>query len=472
MDPEKINLLHSRYNPQGEAERYINSLSFDERIRFLILIEPGLGYMIAPLKKKFPRAKIIALHAAEHCSGEIGPERPNSEWNPLMGTSVQDFLENEIPDSEASALRMLEWRPAMSVYGSAYLALVEETAAFIKRSDANARTLKGFGRSWFRNFFKNIGLLQNVLCPNPISLPLLVTGAGPSLESAIPLIRERTRLFILASSSSVAALYAGGLTPDMVISTDGGHWAVFHLYEYLRNLNTRCPLAASLSAALPSQAESLPILPISDGSLWQTLVLKELKIPFMTLPQRGTVSASALDLAFTLTKGEVYIAGIDLSNRDIRSHARPYSLDYLLEEKAARLNPLYSQSYLRSSRLKAGGSYNIYASWFEKQIKNYPGRLNSLGENNPLFNISGEHPASAEPGPTVSERSDSFRIVALHHRENPSARALQILEYALRDSPYSQKLREELVALLYPGREAPSTEDLIYALRRQGKVNR
>ena len=470
MNPEKINLVHSRYNPQGEADRYVNSLSFDERIRFFILIEPGLGYMIAPLKKKFPGVKIIALHAAESGSVKFGHERPIPEWNPGMGISVQDFLENEIPDSPAAELRILEWRPAMSVYGSSYLALVEETAAFIKRSDANARTLKGFGRSWFRNFFKNIGLLQNVLLPVPFSMPLLVTGAGPSLENSLPLIKEREKFFILASSSSAAALHTGGFSPDMVISTDGGHWAVFHLNECLRRWRPAFKLAASLTAALPSQSGSLPILPISDGSLWQILVLKELGIPFVTLPQRGTVSASALDLAFALTKGEVYIAGIDLANRDISTHARPYALDFLQEEKVTRTNPFYTQSFRRSSQLKAGGSYTIYASWFEKQIKKYPGQLRSLGENNPLFNgREFPHPANTSESSAVSPE---FRIITLHHREDPSSAAIKILEKALRESAYSQKLREELATLLFPGENTPSDEDLTSALRRHGKGNR
>jgi hypothetical protein len=62
-----------------------------------------------------------------------------------------------------------------------------------------------------------------------------------------------------------------------------------------------------------------------------------------------------------LTKDEVFIAGIDLENRDIRSHARPYTLDRLMEGKASRTNPVYSQVYKRASLLKQGGSYGIYA---------------------------------------------------------------------------------------------------------------
>ncbi|MGB9553969.1 MAG: hypothetical protein ACPL7L_06300, partial [bacterium] len=42
-------LVHSRFDPVGEAARYVATLNVDETIRFFILIEPALGYLVAPL---------------------------------------------------------------------------------------------------------------------------------------------------------------------------------------------------------------------------------------------------------------------------------------------------------------------------------------------------------------------------------------------------------------------------------------
>jgi len=513
MNQERIAALHSRYNPQAEAERYIGSLALNEKTRFFILIEPGLGYMIAPLKKKVPGAKIITLHAAKP-EAQVPPDAPtfsqtipapepsDADWYPGTGISIQDFLEREIPDSIAAEIRILEWRPALAVYGNSYLALVQETAEFIKRSDANARTLEAFGQRWFRNFFKNLEIIKKVLCPVPLSMPLIVTCAGPGLEDAIPLIRslagdskektERDSFFVLAVSSSAAALHAADIVPDMVISTDGGQWAAFHLLDICRYTHQSyasgaysCPLAAALTAALPSGCEKMPVLPISDGSLWQTLVLKELNIPFIVLPQRGTVSAAALDLAFVLTRGDIFIAGLDLENRDIRSHARPYSFDRFLEEKAGKLDPVYSQAFRRSSLLKAGGSYGIYASWFEKQLAAYPKRLFSLGKNNRVFSSLGKSTLNLAPNkvpmvqhePRTNGTTRTFQTITLEFTDNPARKAYAVLEKALKDPVHSAALRAELSPLLSGGNlSSMEPVELIEAFRslaatRQGEAS-
>jgi len=479
MNQEKTASLHSRYNPQGEAERYIESLSLNGNIRFFILIEPGMGYMVAPLKRKAPRAKIIALHAekpvqipaAKEPTAKLPTVAADSEWYPETGVSVQEFLEAEIPDSEAHEIRLLEWRPALNVYGHLYRTLVEEAAAFIKRSDANARTTKAFGSRWFKNFINNLSIIKTVINPvspanNKFSVPLLVTGAGPGLEDAIPIIKNEAPggLFILASSSSIAALEANDLIPDLTISTDGSNWARLHLFNSFRGNSAKketCPLAAALTAALPSQCGALPVLVISDGSFWQALILRELRIPFIALPQRGTVTAAALDLAFALTGGQIYIAGMDLANWDIRSHARPYSFDILIEEKASRTSPAYSETYKRSFLLNAGESFGIYASWFKKQLSLYPRPLYQIGKNNPVFESRANLPFTARQN---TEAEIKFNKTGLNFIDAPSERAISILEASLQDPVRSETLRKELQALLLPGRESVSESDLVLEL--------
>jgi hypothetical protein len=436
-------LLHSRFNPRLEAERYINALSIRAGIKYFILIEPGRDYLAAILAERYPGAKIISLHVEEPGRG-----------------SLTDFLDREIPDTEASKIMIVEWRPALKIYGKAYLALIREVTAFIKRSDAGARTLKAFGKRWMRNFFRNLSFPFSFLAGGSFSAPIIVTASGPGLEDALPLIRKmkESGCFILAASSSVMALRAGGISPGMVISTDGGEWALVHLYECFRNKNPDS-FAASLYAALPSQCSAVPFLPINDGSLWQSLVLGGLGIPSIPLTQRGTVSASALDLAFHLGTGDIFIAGMDLLVQDIRTHARPYGLDRVVISGASRLSPAYSRIFQRALDIRDGGSHDVYAAWFKNQLGSYPRRIFSLGENNAVFGapntaseISGAGPAfSTLPGPVLAP-------------ELRAAQGAEILAGALDDTKVSLRVSQELGQILFPEKEHTEIPELKEAL--------
>jgi hypothetical protein len=366
--------------------------------------------MIPILEERFPRARVLALHAEAPPAEEgPGPEGTGgaARWDPGLPLSPEDFLERELGNLAAGArtgggfgaesIKIIEWRPSRDRYGERYLRLLAAAAAAVRRFDAEQRTLRAFGRRWLRNFFKNLRFSRYVAAARGLSLPVVVTGAGPSLEGSLEAIGSlwgQGDCLVIAASSSVPALFSRGIVPDLVVSTDGGGWALLHLYELFRRAGPGGAagpegggwgLAASFTAGLPSQCNGIPILGIGDGSLWQTLVLRGLGIPHLALPQRGTVTATALDLALALSRGSVGIAGVDLETQDIRTHARPYSFDRLWREGASRFRPEYSQLFFRHRATREGGSHRIYAEWFASQLASYPGRLQTLGNNHPLF---------------------------------------------------------------------------------------
>ena len=472
---QKTHALHSRYNPKAEAERYLDSIELKKDLKLMVLIEPGMGYITASLRKRNPNSKIIALHARQQPESMPLENIPDAYWSPEKGISLRHFLEQEIPDIEASAIKIIEWRPGLSVYGEAYLSLLAGAVEIIKQADASARTQNMFGRKWFRNFFRNLNLVSYTINPVSFSFPVLITGSGPGLEDSLAEIKKAgNKTFLLAVSSSVTALGNKNLNPDLIITTDGGNWALLHLYECVRNNASNINLAINMCAAIPSQCKDASFLLICDGSLWQSLVLRELKIPFITLPQRGTVSASALDLAFALTSDRVIFTGIDLAHKDLLNHARPYSFDRLWEEKANRLSPYYSQTHARSGLIKSGGSHDIYASWFSHQLNNYPKRLFSLGSkssqsNNKVFN-------SLES--TSLEINSNGNKPALEKNKvkfikNPAMLAANFLISEINNSSAGKELFEELSSLLYPDKTLSRKElsDAILNLTRSFWIN-
>jgi hypothetical protein len=451
--------LHSHYDPLSEAEKYLRSLDLPGGIRFFLLIEPGLGYIIPVLREMFPQSKTLAIHASPFLAKKQEEAAPGAViWSPDSGTALGDFLEREIPDIDAREARIIEWRPALAVYGGDYLSLLKKSAEFIKRVDANTRTARDFGKRWVRNFFRNLRLIRETADFTGLrgrGIPWVITGAGPSLEENAEAVREIAEAggVLLAASSSAAALRVRNIAADLVIGTDGGGWALFHLYEALRGRERPPAFAFSLTAALPSQCGDCPLLPLSDGSLWQEAVLKGLGIPHISLPQRGTVTATALDLALFLTDGHVVFTGMDLANRDIRTHARPYSLDRFQEEGSCRVSPRYSREFVRAGAADALGSQKIYAEWFREEIARYPKRLLSLENNNPVFD--GLKAGHAGRAVSIERRKaaprPSFRVVPRAGKSgDPVREGADILLAILEDGALAERVFAELGPLILP----------------------
>jgi hypothetical protein len=452
--------LHSRYNPQGEAERYIDSLNLNSGIECFILIEPGFGYLVNTLKKKFKDSKIIVLHV-DDCF-------PHLDVPSISGTDtakVQDFLEREVPETAAANIKIIEWRPSMNLYRQAYVNLLSFAVDFIKRTDAGKRTTAAFGKKWVGNFFRNIGNIHKTLLYKSMDMPVIITGSGPGLEKSIPAIQKiQEQCLIIAASSSVMALSHYGIRSDILIATDGGGWALRHIYPFFIKSNNDAQynveyntfFAVNLCAALPSQCADIPLLIMNDGSFWQSVILHELSIPSVIIRQKGTVTACAVELALVLTGGNIFLAGMDLSVRDIRSHVRPYAFDQMLFDRASRFTPVYSQSFTRSKQIQEGGSLDIYAAWFKKQLASWPKRIFSLGGSHEVFESALCTKAANRKNTSVYFKAEDVKDDHANFRK----RAACALIAALKNSEYASNLKTELTPLLFPN-EKNVTENKI-----------
>jgi hypothetical protein len=210
---------------------------------------------------------------------------------------------------------------------------------------------------------------------------------------------------------------------------------------------------------------------LDDGSLWQRLVLGGLGIPSLTVPQRGTVSAAALDLAFLLNSGNIFIAGLDLALRDIRTHVRPYGFDPIFLGKASRLEPFYSQIFSRAEGIRRGESHRIYASWFSRQAASWPDRIFSLGNNNEVFRrLKPREPGcgAKEGGESASGRGHFWETVPAPAGITASG-GLEILIRGLSLPALAEPLAGELGPLLLPGQKSVPSEVLAETLRFLGE---
>jgi len=422
-----------------------------------------MGYIIPVLQEKFKTSKIIALHI------EKFPRHPGvSSLCSADNIEIEKFLDEHLTDIKN--IQIIEWRPSLNFYKESYVKLLSIVVKYLKRADAAERTTAAFGKRWVNNFFKNICNINNTVLYKESSIPVIITGSGPSLQDAVPVIKKSQDFcLIIAASSSASALKHNGIKPDFIIAADGGSWALRHLY--------RCeivPLAVNLCAALPSQSFKLPKLIINDGSFWQSIILHELKLPSIIIGQRGTVTATAIELAIILSSGNIFLAGMDLSVNDIRTHVKPYNFDNLFIEKENRFSPLYSQAFNRSFLIRQGGSLDIYASWF----KTYLAYDKSAANQNP---INQRKIFSLKSGADIFEDGEKLLLSnkgarkdiksyfkTENYKNDPQVsreKVINALLNALKDKRYSDDLKRELSLLLFPGNKNITVRELETSLK-------
>lgn len=378
--------VHSRYDPSAEALRFARECRLPPGTSTVILVEPGLEYLVPALRELHPEVRVLCVHSSSSFrGGEVSTLSGEARYYPGDGEDLEAFLDRWIDDFDAASTKVLQWRPGVASYGQGALDLLESVSSYLRRAAANARTTAAFGRRWVRNVLGFLRNLEQVQEATRGDCPVILAAAGPNLETAIPAIRKAKEggdCYLASVSSAAAALLAEGLTPDLVLWTDGGSWATYHLLDPLRG---EVGLATSFAAVHPSTVYGRPILVLRDQSRLQAVASEALGVEVPAFPQRGTVAATALDLALWLSSGPVYLAGFDLSVAALRSHARPNGLDRFVEDRAGRTRPAEGGHYARYLAARDGQALRVYADWFARRLGAAGDRVSMLGRPNPLF---------------------------------------------------------------------------------------
>jgi hypothetical protein len=95
----------------------------------------------------------------------------------------------------------------------------------------------------------------------------------------------------------------------------------------------------------------------------------------LSVPQLGTVTATAVRLALQITTGQVFLAGVDLASWDVLSHARGHVFNEYHAAVATRLHPLPTTRVsrlaesaivpdLQGNPWRSAHDLSIYAAWF------------------------------------------------------------------------------------------------------------
>lgn len=319
-------LFHSAYSPEKEAACQAEEITA-KKPDWVLLFGLGCGHLLkALLEKGFDRV-LVYEPSMEILSGVLASVDLSG---PLASASVA--LHNDLM-AFISGIRDLDGFDTLLAYAAApyKLAFAQEFIDFNTRVNNAHVTNKVCIRTdiesrenWIENYFENIRRLPE--CPPIDSLrsafkgvPMIIAGAGPSLQKNAHLLKEaKGKAIIVAAITAYKPLLKYGVVPDFVIASEKVDLPEYFTYGD-EDLNTRLILA---EVAHPGMFERkvkekfvffnpFVTLSRSQAPLWGSSYFPS---------TGGSVTTAAFDMAMMFGCDPVVLVGQDLCFGESGTH--------------------------------------------------------------------------------------------------------------------------------------------------------
>lgn len=224
-------VLHSRYYPLKEGSRYDFGAAGEGRRP--IALGFGAGYHLVEASKRGPlfvvplnysllKGVLSTISLADHFAVEslkIVTAAEVEQQFDYFGDKDYHFIVNSV---------------LQKLYPEAAVAAMQRVKVGLEQRLLDINTQRHFGKLWFKNILKNSKrLLDGEYCDRPLVLegkPVVIAGAGPSLEHNIDRLRaERDRVYLAAADTASTVLFAHGIRPDFIFSFDANPHSYLHL---------------------------------------------------------------------------------------------------------------------------------------------------------------------------------------------------------------------------------------------------
>ncbi len=346
----------------------------------------------------------------------------------LEGLSISVTIKGKkIPNvSKFRRVIVFEASSEVSQHRNYYADVIHYTQNSISQFWKNRMTLVKLGKLFSKNTLSNIKNLKNsvVAKRNSIEKPILVVGAGTSLDSLIPFIKKHNdNFFILSIAAAIQSLTSHGIKIDAIVSLEG-QYATDKAFIGLHDRTI--PLFADI-ASRPNAQKCFDSVSFFISEYTKSPLLNRIKKTFPNIPvfpPLGSVGITATELALYLRKSEevpVFFAGLDFSFPIGKTHAKesPHIKEAL--QNCTRLSPVgnvamsfrHGTFLCKSSNktLVSDSGLKVYSDLFNGRYKNIKNvfNLSEYGMVSPSFYCNTEK-AEQILSTCISKHADTVKI--------------------------------------------------------------
>ncbi|MDE7139756.1 MAG: DUF115 domain-containing protein [Treponemataceae bacterium] len=368
--------VHSAYNPSKEAEQFVAGLAAPFNPSAVIIIEPALSYCAPFLRTRFPQTALYVIRTSAAFSADDGA------WDAVFATddTLGNQLFERLGEETICSTLFLAWPPSERLFPDETKRAWQAIKTAVLKSRDVLATRSFFAKRWIKNAVRFCARIQHPALLHKGTADILIAASGPSLRTSLPHIAAcRARFFIIALSSALLPLLHEGITPDLVLSTDGGFWAKKHLAFHDGDF-PRIPFALAAEGAAPAALlETQTVVPLWYDDSIAAPLLRACDIPAMRAARNGTVSGTAVELALALTSGNVYLCGLDLATARGFQHTQPNALEQHHAAHDDRLRTKHTR--LAASATAAQGSLAVYRDWFVSVSQRWENRVFRLSDS-------------------------------------------------------------------------------------------
>ncbi|MCL2601177.1 MAG: DUF115 domain-containing protein [Treponema sp.] len=417
--------LHSKRDPRREAQRLAesavanvgadasasNAAANDDNPALVLGF--GLGYAAAALATSLTTARADIAAARPIIVVEKHPRILKKalelcDLRPLLQRSGVAFVlggtgsgEGDDTAGVTAALSLFKSTPGVPplvIHNRALTGLDEEWYAAVEeriktwnsRTNVNRATQKRFGKRWVCNLARNltavrdipgISLLQGILKGRGI--PVFLAAAGPTLDASADILGEiAKRCLTVAVDTSLRFLVSRRAPPDFAVSVDPQYWNFRHL-DRTPAPNTCLVTESAVYPPVLRHQFRMSFLYRSFFPLGQ--FVEEKVDPKGELAAGGSVATSAWDFIRHLGAESVWIAGLDLSFPELKTHFRGAAFEEKSHTESRRFSPAETWNFraLRDgqpflAKRQGGGTVltdkrlSLYAAWFENHFSRFP----------------------------------------------------------------------------------------------------
>ncbi|MGP1454594.1 MAG: 6-hydroxymethylpterin diphosphokinase MptE-like protein [Treponema sp.] len=364
--------LYSQYNPKKNIIQRIDSVQIPESA-LVLCFSPILDYGLQQLIDKAPQNSFVLGLEYDQMLMRISIDTYDSallnsnRFAYVRTNTIAELLKKieHLPSYPFKHCITLTCSAAVQLHQEFYLNVKRSVDEHLARFWMNRLTLIQLGRNYQHNIFRNLStFLETDKCyflhgTEKIQKPILVAGAGPSLDSARSFIIQNRRYFFLLAVDAAAAALLPEIQPDAIVLVESQYWIDS---AFIGLVKSGIPLFADLtSSAHVIRSLRTPIY-FFCTEYTKSSCLQDMydRFQVLKLEPMGSVGLTAVQLALQLgdAPAPIFYTGLDFSWGKGLTHAR----------SSSPVKKLYS-SLQRT--------YSCYALNFPFQVQSFIGKNNA-----------------------------------------------------------------------------------------------